>query len=70
MGNCPIETGEQVLRLYGLEKNAGLNILALGITTVVYRLLAFLILAVKKRRGGGESVVGRWGGRAWMHFRS
>ena len=70
MGNCPIETGEQVLRLYGLEKNAGLNILALGITTVVYRLLAFLILAVKKRRAGGESVVGRWGGRAWMHFRS
>ena len=58
-GECPLETGEQVLRLYGLDKNAGLNILALGITVVVYRILAFGILAVKKRRGGrgrGEGV--------------
>ena len=51
-GQCPLQTGEQALELYGLDRNAGLNVLALGITTVVYRLLAFVILLIKKKRGG------------------
>ena len=53
-GACPLETGEQVLKLYGLDKNAALNVLALGVTTVAYRVLAFVILAIKKGRRGGS----------------
>ncbi|KAI9869134.1 MAG: hypothetical protein M1813_002958 [Trichoglossum hirsutum] len=43
-GLCPIRTGEQVLRLYNLNKNPGMNLMALGITTVVYRVVAFAVL--------------------------
>ena len=43
-GHCPIETGEQALELYNLNKNANLNLLALGICTIVYRVLAYLVL--------------------------
>lgn len=49
-GKCPIETGEDVLRLYGLDGNAMLNILALGLCVVVYRGLGYVVLKVKRAR--------------------
>ncbi|KAF1835024.1 hypothetical protein BDW02DRAFT_496945 [Decorospora gaudefroyi] len=55
-GQCPIETGEQVLHLYKLNGNPGLNIMALGICAVVYRFLAYVVLKVVKER---------WLGRLW-----
>ena len=62
-GKCPIETGEQVLSLYRLDKNAALYVMALGVTTIVYRLVAYgLLKAVKTdwqgmqfRRRGAKS---------------
>ena len=49
-GQCPINDGKDVLNLYNLNRNAGLNLLALGICMVVYRVLAFLVLKAKKTR--------------------
>lgn len=43
-GQCPIADGAQVLALYNLDKNAGLNLMGLGICTVAYRLLAYALL--------------------------
>lgn len=50
-GVCPISSGEEVLKLYNLDKNPGLNLMALGIVTVVYRIIAWLVLWAVKRRG-------------------
>ncbi|KAI9776803.1 MAG: hypothetical protein M1839_009354 [Geoglossum umbratile] len=47
-GQCPISTGEQVLKLYNLDKNARMNLMALGITAVVYRLAAYAVLKVAR----------------------
>lgn len=47
-GECPISTGVQVLRLYNLDKDAGRNLLALGICTVIYRIVAYLLLKAKR----------------------
>lgn len=47
-GKCPIETGEDVLRLWGLDGDAGLNLLALGLCVVVYRVLGYIL--IKGRR--------------------
>lgn len=49
-GECPISTGEEVLSLYNLEVNAGLNVMALGICVVAYRLLAYILLVVRRTR--------------------
>lgn len=49
-GQCPITDGKDVLNLYNLNGNAGLNLLAVGICVVVYRILAFLILKAKRTR--------------------
>ncbi|OJD30008.1 abc transporter [Diplodia corticola] len=50
-GRCPIETGEEVLRLYGLEGgDARLNVLWLGVCAVVYRFLAYALLKARKER--------------------
>ncbi|KAL1616582.1 hypothetical protein SLS54_008317 [Diplodia seriata] len=50
-GRCPIETGEEVLRLYALESgDARLNVLWLGVCAVVYRLLAYALLKARKER--------------------
>ena len=47
-GQCPISTGAQVLRLYNLDKDAGMNLLALGVCTVIYRVIAYLLLKAKR----------------------
>ena len=49
-GHCPVADEEDVLNLYNLNGNAGLNLLALDICVVVYRMLAFLLLKAKRRR--------------------
>ncbi|TVY82267.1 putative ABC transporter ATP-binding protein/permease [Lachnellula suecica] len=55
-GTCPITTGEQVLDLYALNTNPGMNILALGICTVVYRLLAYVLLKGMRMHWGKNKV--------------
>ena len=49
-GQCPIGTGQDVLRLYGLERNAPLNLLGLGVCAIAYRLVAFLLLLARRTR--------------------
>ena len=49
-GRCPVETGEDAMRLYNLDGNAGLNLLAVGICVVAYRGLAFLVLKGRRTR--------------------
>jgi hypothetical protein len=55
-GRCPITTGEEALALYKLGKDPEMYIMALGVCTIVYRLVAYLILKCVKER---------WIGRAW-----
>ncbi|CAN9465310.1 unnamed protein product [Alternaria alternata] len=55
-GECPIQTGEQVLDLYKLNKNPEMNLMALGICAIVYRFLAYVVLKVVKER---------WLGKLW-----
>ncbi|KAF2797711.1 hypothetical protein K505DRAFT_234933 [Melanomma pulvis-pyrius CBS 109.77] len=55
-GNCPITTGEEALDLYHLNKDPEMNLMALGICTIVYRGLAYVILKMVKER---------WLGRLW-----
>ena len=46
---CPIQTGEQVLQLYDLDGTSpNVSLLALGLCTVTYRLLAYLVLKFKR----------------------
>jgi hypothetical protein len=49
-GNCPQTTGEEVLRLYKLDTGVKLNLMALGIATIVYRLVAYAVLKTEKSR--------------------
>ena len=58
-GQCPITDGEDVLKLYNLKGNAGLNLMAVGICVVVYRMLAFLILKAKRTRWAWPKKLGR-----------
>ena len=58
-GQCPITDGEDVLNLYNLKGNAGLNLMAVGICAVVYRMLAFLILKAKRTRWAWPKKLGR-----------
>ena len=58
-GTCPITTGEQVLQLYNLDGNPGLNLLALGLCAVAYRVIAYLLLKVKKTNWGWREKFGK-----------
>jgi hypothetical protein len=49
-GRCTIETGYDVLDLYNLNVEPGIEILALGICAVVYRVLAYGLLKVARGR--------------------
>ena len=49
-GSCPINTGEQVLSLYNLDTNPRLNLIALVVAVVAYRLLAFVLLLIRRTR--------------------
>lgn len=47
-GMCPLSTGDDVLQLYGLKGNVAVNIAAVVVCTVLYRLLAFAVLYAHK----------------------
>jgi hypothetical protein len=55
-GKCPIETGRQVLKLYNLDKDAAMNVLTLGVCTVIYRLVAYVFLKAMRSHGLREMV--------------
>ncbi|KAH8701578.1 hypothetical protein BGW36DRAFT_371135 [Talaromyces proteolyticus] len=55
-GICPITTGHQALQLYNLDVNPGLNLLWLGIATVVYRFLAYLVVKGMATHGVWEGI--------------
>jgi hypothetical protein len=49
-GRCPIENGEEVLGLYRLDVDPVVNVAALAGCVVVYRLVAWGLLWVVRRR--------------------
>merc|ERR1712000_453928 len=49
-GNCPIETGEDVLKLYNFDVDPVVNVAALAGCVVVYRILAWALLRVVRGR--------------------
>lgn len=52
-GQCVISSGEEVLEIYNLDRiDAGLNLGAIVVTAVVYRLSAYVVLRVVKKRFG------------------
>jgi hypothetical protein len=57
-GSCTISNGYQVLDLYNLNVEPGWEALALGTCALVYRVVAYLLLRVKKGRWDGV-----WGRR-------
>jgi hypothetical protein len=59
-GNCPQSDGIEVLKLYKLNTNPKLNLMALGITAIAYRMVAYFILKVKRER---------WLSRLWRRGR-
>ncbi|KAL1967562.1 hypothetical protein VTN77DRAFT_3077 [Rasamsonia byssochlamydoides] len=65
-GQCPIETGLQVLQLYNLDTNAALNVLALAITTVVYRLVAYMLVKAVRCHGFWDRIKGM---RRWLKLK-
>ncbi|KAI2792908.1 putative ABC transporter ATP-binding protein/permease [Penicillium oxalicum] len=62
-GSCPISTGEQVLDLYNLNKDGPMNVMALGVCTIIYRLVAYLFLKAMRSHRTME----RW--REWRESR-
>jgi ABC-type multidrug transport system ATPase subunit/ABC-type multidrug transport system permease subunit len=58
-GSCPIDSGEQVLKLYNLDKNGPMNVMALGVCTIVYRLIAYAFLKAMR----SHRLMERW--REW-----
>ncbi|KAJ5551156.1 hypothetical protein N7535_000901 [Penicillium sp. DV-2018c] len=50
-GNCPIDSGEQVLRLYNLDKDGPMMIMALGVSTIIYRLVAYGFVEATRSHG-------------------
>lgn len=59
-GQCPIQTGEQALKEFNLDKNAQLYIMGLGVCTIVYRLTAYVILKASREQ---------WIVRIWRHLK-
>lgn len=64
-GNCPIETGQQVLELFNYHTSLASNIGALVAVTVGYRLMAYAVLRLTKtdfgvvrKDGGGPRSAG------------
>ncbi|KAJ6255936.1 hypothetical protein Dda_9227 [Drechslerella dactyloides] len=47
-GMCPVQTGDDVLRLYGYHYDSRMNLVYLAVVTVSYRIVAYLVLKGKK----------------------
>ena len=58
-GQCPINTGEDALKLYRLDGDAKLNVMALGLCVVGYRALAYGILKARRTNWGWKDKSGR-----------
>jgi hypothetical protein len=63
-GGCPIDSGVQVLRLYNLDKDGPMNVMALGVCTIVYRAVAYAFLKGVRSRG-----VWGWWRKLWARRR-
>ncbi|QUC22875.1 uncharacterized protein UV8b_07116 [Ustilaginoidea virens] len=50
VGRCPIETGQQVLELYGFDVDPWVNAACLAACIVVYRLMAWALLKMARAR--------------------
>jgi energy-coupling factor transporter ATP-binding protein EcfA2/ABC-type multidrug transport system permease subunit len=59
-GQCPIETGEQVLKEFNLDKNANMYLMGLGICTIAYRVIAYVVLKASRER---------WILKLWRRFK-
>ncbi|QSZ31132.1 hypothetical protein DSL72_000695 [Monilinia vaccinii-corymbosi] len=57
-GNCPISTGVDALELYDLNTDPLWNIVALGICTLVYRVLAYALLKGMRTQWGSLKKMG------------
>ncbi|KAJ5156010.1 hypothetical protein N7492_008813 [Penicillium capsulatum] len=62
-GSCPINTGDEVLALYNLDKSGPMNVMALGVCTIIYRLVAYLLLKAMR----SHRMMERW--REWRQSR-
>ena len=62
-GACPIETGEQGLALYNLDKSGPMNVMALGVCTIIYRLVAYALLKAMR----SHRMMEQW--REWRQSR-
>ncbi|KAH6896698.1 P-loop containing nucleoside triphosphate hydrolase protein [Thelonectria olida] len=51
--SCPIETGEDVLKLYKLDEDPVLNVAFLGVCVIVYRLLAWGVVRLMRTHWEG-----------------
>lgn len=49
-GTCPITTGEQALKLYKFDEHPFVSLVGMGACVVVYRLLAWALLIVVRKR--------------------
>ncbi|KAF7883015.1 hypothetical protein EAF00_011504 [Botryotinia globosa] len=63
-GSCPINNGVEALNLYDLNTDALWNIIALGICTVIYRSLAYLLLKAMRTHWKGVGKRGKGSGRS------
>ena len=52
-GRCPLETGEQVLQLFHMDIDPAPRLGAVVATTVVYRIVAYLVLRLVRTDVGG-----------------
>jgi hypothetical protein len=49
-GKCPQEMGDEVLKLYNLDKALWVNLMALGFVALAYRLIAYAVLKAHRER--------------------
>ncbi|KAJ5888498.1 hypothetical protein N7495_008539, partial [Penicillium taxi] len=62
--NCPINSGEEVLALYNLNTNGPMNVMALGVCTIIYRAVAYALLKLMK----SNNLMERW--HEWRRSRN
>jgi len=62
-GRCPINSGEDVLRLYDLDVDPRRNLIILTLLTVFYRLIAFGVIKAGRMEWKGKLLRARISGR-------
>ena len=63
-GNCPIKDGKEALKLYDMDKDPKVQLIALAAVTVGYRLVAYLLLKAVRTKWDWS-----WKGWDWKSFR-